>query len=230
MIIIMELLLLLLLLKHCKGATTPSTLQPALTSPASTRFSRVTRPLLLLSLSLRRSSSDSTAEDPVEEMEELDSFLHRGPSTTSSKSFCCISRGEPLPSGVMVTCGTGCASILTENRGVWTSSWGDGPSVCSGPKGDSSSVAVPERENSLEVRVLYSLGIGDQNPSWERTTKRREIRSTLSCQICSFHFSEAQQSLGASSLLVCPVVWRIEQSDSVSVLCAMCKRGTRLRI
>lgn len=207
----------------------PSALQPVLTSPASTRFSRVTRPLLLLSLSLRRSSSDSTAEDPVEEMEELDRFLRRGPSITSSQSFCCISREQPLPSGVMVTCGTGCASILTEDSGVWTSFWGGEPSVCSDPKRDPSSVAVPERENSLEVRVLYSLGIGDRNPSWERTTSRREIRSTLSCQICSFHFLEAQLSLGTSSLLVCPMVWRIEQSDSVSVLCAMWKRGTRLR-
>lgn len=182
-----------------KVAASPT---PALTSPASTRFSKVTRPLLLLSLSLRRSSSDSTAEDPVEEMEELDRFLRRGPSITSSQSFCCISREQPLPSGVMVTCGTGCASILTQDRGVMDVT----PPVRSGPKRDPSSAAGPERENSWKVRVLYSLGIGDQNPSRERTTNRREIRSTLSCQIGSFRFSAAQLSLGTSFSLVCPVV------------------------
>lgn len=212
-----------------KGALTltwtPSPLQPILTSPASTRFSRVTRPLLLLSLSLRRSSSDSTAEDPVDEMEELDRFLHRGPFTSSSQSFCCISREQPLPSGVMVTCGTECASILTEDVGVCSSSWLDEPPACSDPKRDPSSAAVPERENSLEVRLLYSLGIGDQNPSWLRTINRREIRTTLRCQICSFRFWEAQPSLGTSSLLVCPMVWRTLQRLTASLSCAHCGEG-----
>lgn len=135
----------------------------------------MTRPLLLLSLSLRRSSSDSTAEDPVEEMDELDRFLRRGPSTASSQSFCCISRELPLPSGVMVTCGTGCASILTEDGGASTSSWGDDPPGCSGPERHPSPAAVPERENSLEVRVLNSLGIGDQNPSARRAGAKSDL-------------------------------------------------------
>ncbi|TNN84270.1 Isovaleryl-CoA dehydrogenase, mitochondrial [Liparis tanakae] len=80
-----------------------------LTSPVSTRGSKVMMPLL--SVSLSKSSSDSTVEDPVEEMDELDSFLRRVPSTASSQSACFTSREEQLPSAVMVTCGTRDACI-----------------------------------------------------------------------------------------------------------------------
>ncbi|KAG7238467.1 hypothetical protein INR49_030740 [Caranx melampygus] len=66
---------------------------------SSSKCSKVMMPLLLLSLSLSKSSSDSTAEEPVEEMEELDSFLRRVPSTASSQSSCRISRSSRLPLG-----------------------------------------------------------------------------------------------------------------------------------
>lgn len=147
-------------------------------------------PLLLLSLSLSKSSSDSTAEDPVEEMEELDSFLRRAPSTTSPQSSCCISREEPPPSGVMVTCGTRRASItvvapVADDWATWAALWmrssqiwDDFPAVLRS-KRDPSFTEVPVMPKSLEVFLLYSFGIGDRNPSWERTTKRRKNPDSL---------------------------------------------------
>lgn len=63
-------------------------------------------PLLLVSLSLRKSSSDSSspAEEPLEEMEELESLRRSCPLTVSFRSSSVISRESP--SDVMVTCGT----------------------------------------------------------------------------------------------------------------------------
>lgn len=151
--------------------------QPALTSPASTRCSKVTMPLLLLSLSLSRSSSDSTADEPVDEMDELDSFLRRGPSTTSSMSSCCISREDPPPSGVMVTCGTGRASITgggsvaDPSRAIRAafrarpSPMRDDPSAALACRRDPSAGVLTQGFWSLEVRLLHSLGIGDRIPA-----------------------------------------------------------------
>lgn len=170
-------------------------------------------PLLLLSLSLSKSSSDSTAEDPVEEMEELDSFLRRGPSTTSSQSSCCISREELPPSGVMVTCGTGRASItsggpIAHDGAIWAAFWvrssriwDDLPTALRS-KRDPSSGAVPESPKSLEVRLLHSLGIGDRNPSWERTTRGAKPIQ-FNRQIWSFHFQKRSWVFKKNFLVAC---------------------------
>lgn len=159
----------------------------ALTSPVSTSCSKVTMPLLLLSLSLNRSSSDSTAEEPVDEMEELDSFLRRGPSTISSMSSCCISREEPPPSGVMVTCGTRRPSItasasLSHDPEIQAASRArDDFSAALAGRREPSADALPVAFKSFEARLLHSLGIWrERSAHGERRTVNREISSSHS--------------------------------------------------
>lgn len=194
-------------------------LSHALTSPASTRCSKVTMPLLLLSLSLSRSSSDSATEDPVDEMEELDSFLRRGPSTTSSMSSCCISREQPPPSGVMVTCGTGRPSItaggsLAHDPEIRASSRArDDLSAALAGRRETSADALPEAFRSFEARLLHSLGIGrerERTAHGERRTVNRQISSSHSC---------VQDKL--------PGCWFSELSDA-NKPCALLERGTPL--
>lgn len=144
----------------------------SLTSPVSTRCSKVMMPLLLLSLSLSKSSSDSTAEEPVEEMDELDSFLRRGPTTASSQSSCRISREQPPPSGVIVTCGTRRASITAgaaaagaDDGAIWAALWRSSSQIWGDFPADRRSRRdpsfIPGSPKSLEVFLLHSLGIGD---------------------------------------------------------------------
>lgn len=173
-----------------------------LTSPGSTRCSKVTMPLLLLSLSLSRSSSDSTAEDPVEEIEELDSFLRSVPSTARSQSSCCISREQPPPSGVMVTCGTRGASITIggpDDGAIWAAVSMSSSQICEDlaatlrSKRDASFIPLTENPKSLELFLLHSLGIGELNSSWERTTTGAKTRHS-NLQIWSFHFEKSSNA------------------------------------
>lgn len=166
-----------LLIKPVKSATV--SMYKLLTSPVSTKCSKVIMPLLLLSLSLSKSSSDSTAEDPVEEMDELDSFLRKMPSDASPQSSCCISREEPPPSGVMVTCGTERASItgggsvakIFATSGVRSSQVLDDLLAVPRSERDPSSCAVPER------------GSGESE-----STMRGAKPIRFNCQIWSCHF------------------------------------------